>query len=190
MSAWRGGSSFAWTLAALFANVAFAQFDGRPAINDPFLQVTDGIASCPRQEATRITEAQGQAHRRRRGGDSSAGRQAGTLSAPEFATPIRRSQIRDTVRAELVEAFASPSTSSGRSELCCCSARDIRPADPARRISSPAFTGRQRSQGGAEFPTGGICGQLQEPASARFRPMPVSGSADLVRCQSRRSQSG
>jgi len=31
-----------------------------------------------------------------------------------------------------------------------------------------------------EFPTGGICSLLQEPASAWHRPTLVPGSADLV----------
>ena len=34
----------------------------------------------------------------------------------------------------------------------------------------PAFAGWQRSQGGVQFPTGGICRPLQEPASARLPP--------------------
>jgi hypothetical protein len=64
------------------------------------------------------------------------------------------------------------------------------PLQQPAKMFSLAVVGRQRSQGGAEFPTGGICRSLQEPASAWHRPTPVPGSADLVRCQGRRSQSG
>ena len=60
----------------------------------------------------------------------------------------------------------------------------------ASRMASPAFTGWQRSQGGVEVPTGGICVSAQEPASARHPRKRAPRSADLVRCQGRRSQSG
>ena len=40
------------------------------------------------------------------------------------------------------------------------------PAVRRPTMAAPAFAGWQRSQGGAEFPTGGIRSHLREPASA------------------------
>ena len=48
----------------------------------------------------------------------------------------------------------------------------------------------KRSQGGAKFPTGGVCLKKHQPASARFFHLRKPGSADSVQFRSRRSQSG
>jgi len=50
------------TLASLFTAAVGAQEDDRANyFNDPFLQITDAIPSCPKQEEPKITSAQRQA---------------------------------------------------------------------------------------------------------------------------------
>ena len=74
--------------------------------------------------------------------------------------------------------------------LLCRQGHSPDPRIPRAKISTPALTGWQRSQGGVKFPTGGI---REHFAAARERPanaQVMGGSADLVRCQSRRSESG
>ena len=71
--------------------------------------------------------------------------------------------------------------------------RDVDVRLPAYTVQTGAATRRLRSQGGVRVPTGGICGPSQgarKSPRALAAALAAARSADLVRGQGRRSQSG